>query len=56
MTQKYRFTGDTEEVFPDLGVGVLQPGDEIELDDDPKHPRLKRVKPESKPEPKKEGN
>ncbi len=54
MTQKYRFTGDTEEVFPSLGVGILQPGDVVELDKDPKHPRLERV--ETKPDTKKEGD
>jgi hypothetical protein len=54
---KYRFTGDSEEVFPSLGVGVLQPGDEVELDTDPNHPRLERVSPKSdKPDTKKEGD
>jgi len=52
---KFRFTGDSEEVFPSLGVGVLQPGDEVELDKDPKHPRLERVDTK-KPDTKKEGD
>ena len=53
---KFRFTGDTEEVFPTLGVGVLQPGDVVELDTDPKHPRLERVRTEIKEATKKEGD
>lgn len=38
----YRFTGDTEEVFPDLSA-VLKPGDEIDSDLELVHPRLERV-------------
>lgn len=39
MTQKYRFTGQVESYFPDLGA-TLQPGDEIDLDEAPNHPHL----------------
>jgi hypothetical protein len=55
MTQRFRFTGENEEVFPELGVGVLQPGDVVELDKDPNHPRLERVA-SPKPDTKKEGD
>ncbi len=35
----FRFTGEVVEFFPRFGR-ELAPGDEIELDADPKHPRL----------------
>jgi len=42
---QFKFTGETAEVFPFLPLGrVVEPGDVVELDKDPKHPRLERVK------------
>jgi hypothetical protein len=42
--RQYRFTGETAEDFPDLLIGhTVQPGEVVELDRDPKHPRLEAV-------------
>jgi len=52
---QFTFTGEVPEDFPSLPVGhTVQPGEVVELDHDPKHPRLERVKdvPKAKPEPK----
>ncbi len=43
----YRFTGTVTEAFPTIitadGVLVVEPGDIVELDTDPAHPRLELV-------------
>jgi len=40
---QFKFTGESAEYFPDLGLNC-EPGQAVELDRDPKHPRLERVK------------
>ena len=44
---RYKYTGDTEEVFPNLpgASAVLRPGDEIDVDEELHHPRLELVEP-----------
>lgn len=41
---RFKFTGLSDEVFPSIvtetGTLVCQPGDVVELDHDPNHPRL----------------
>lgn len=58
MSDTYRFTGETEEIFPDPPIArLLQPGDVVELEKDPEHPRLQKVAPRAKPiQPTKEGD
>ena len=48
---QYRFIGEVAEDFPEPPIArTFQPGDVVELDKDPKHPRLVRVqeKPKAK--------
>jgi len=42
---QFTFVGEVAEDFPSLAFGhTLQPGEVVELEKDPNHPRLVRVK------------